>query len=68
MLGGGEDEMRSRLTATGLLALLLVAATMGGATAIIAQVRAAERSDPEGQSWPRGKRHDDASAAFCHLI
>lgn len=38
-----------------------------GPDAIIAQVRAAEHSDPDGQRWPRGKRHDDASAAFCRL-
>jgi hypothetical protein len=38
-----------------------------GPEAIIAQVRAAEGSDPDGQRWPRGKQHDDASAAFCHL-
>ena len=38
-----------------------------GPEAIITQVRAAEHSDPDGQRWPRGKRHDDASAAFCHL-
>ena len=38
-----------------------------GPDAIIEQVRAAERSDPDGQRWPRGKRHDDASAAYCHL-
>jgi hypothetical protein len=38
-----------------------------GPDAIIAQVRAAEHSDPDGQRWPRGKRHDDASAAFCQL-
>jgi hypothetical protein len=38
-----------------------------GPEAIIAQVRAAEHSDPEGQRWPRGKRHDDASVAFCRL-
>jgi hypothetical protein len=38
-----------------------------GPEAIIAQVRAAEGSDPDGQRWPRGKRHDDASAAFFHL-
>jgi hypothetical protein len=38
-----------------------------GPDAIIAQVRAAEGSDPDGQRWPRGKRHDDASVAFCHL-
>jgi hypothetical protein len=39
-----------------------------GPDAIIQQVRAAEDSDPDGRRWPRGKRHDDASAAFCHLI
>ena len=39
-----------------------------GPDAIIAQVRAAEQSDPDGRRWPRGKRHDDASAAFCHLV
>jgi len=38
-----------------------------GPDAIIAQVRVAESSDPDGRRWPRGKRHDDASAAFCHL-
>jgi hypothetical protein len=38
-----------------------------GPDAIIQQVRAAEHGDPDGQRWPRGKRHDDASAAFCHL-
>jgi hypothetical protein len=39
-----------------------------GPDAIIGQVRAAEDSDPDGRRWPRGKSHDDASAAFCHLI
>jgi hypothetical protein len=34
-----------------------------GPDAIIQQVRAAEASDPDGRRWPRGKRHDDASAA-----
>jgi len=38
-----------------------------GPDAIIQRVRAAEASDPDGRRWPRGKRHDDASAAFCHL-
>jgi hypothetical protein len=38
-----------------------------GPDAIIAQVRAAEHSDPDGRRWPRGKRHDDASVAFCRL-
>jgi hypothetical protein len=39
-----------------------------GPDAIIQQARAAEASDPDGRRWPRGKRHDDASAAFCHLV
>jgi hypothetical protein len=39
-----------------------------GPDAIIQQVRAAEDSDPDRRRWPRGKRHDDASAAYCHLI
>jgi hypothetical protein len=38
-----------------------------GPDAIIQQVRAAEDSDPDGRRWPRGKRHDDASAAYCRL-
>ena len=35
--------------------------------AIIQQIRAAEASDPDGQRWPRGKRHDDATAAYLVL-
>jgi hypothetical protein len=38
-----------------------------GPEAIIGQVRAAESSDPEGRRWPRGKRHDDASAVYLDL-
>ena len=38
--------------------------TEQGPDAIIDQVRAAEHSDPDGRRWPRGKRHDDASAAY----
>ena len=38
-----------------------------GPDAIIQRVRTAEASDPDGQRWPRGKRHDDATAAYCHL-
>ncbi len=38
-----------------------------GPDAIIQRVRAAEHSDPDGRRWPRGKRHDDASAGYCYL-
>jgi hypothetical protein len=36
-----------------------------GPAALIAQVRTAERSDPEGKRWPRGKNYDDATATYC---
>lgn len=38
-----------------------------GPAALIDRVRDAERSDPDNQRWPRIKRHDDATAAFCSL-
>jgi hypothetical protein len=38
-----------------------------GPEALVARVRLAEVSDPFGRRWPRGKRHDDASAAFCRF-
>ena len=38
-----------------------------GPDAIIQQVRTAEASDPDGRRWPRGKRHDDASAVYLAL-
>jgi hypothetical protein len=39
-------------------------AHLEGPSAIIDQVREAERSDPAGQRWPRGKSSDDATAAL----
>ena len=47
----------------GLLALLAAE----GPAELIARTRAAERSDPDGLRWPRGKRHDDATAAIVRL-
>ncbi|MEV4559882.1 integrase [Kitasatospora sp. NPDC049285] len=38
-----------------------------GPAELIAQVRAAERTDPDCLRWPRGKAHDDASALYAHL-
>jgi hypothetical protein len=40
-------------------------ARTAGPAAIIDQVRAAERSDPTGRRWPRGKSSDDATAAYA---
>lgn len=38
-----------------------------GTAALVARVRRAEQADPDGSAHPRGKRHDDASAAFAEL-
>jgi hypothetical protein len=37
----------------------------GGPDVLIDRTREAERSDPYGDRWPRGKRHDDATVAYC---
>jgi hypothetical protein len=34
---------------------------------LIDRVRAAERDDPRGERWPRGKVHDDATAVYVPL-
>lgn len=36
----------------------------GGPAEVIRQVRDAERTDPDGQRWPRGKISDDATAVY----
>jgi hypothetical protein len=38
-----------------------------GPGGLLRAVRDAERQDPEGQRWPRGKHHDDATAILCHF-
>lgn len=38
-----------------------------GPQALIDQVRAAERSDPRGERWPRGKAYDDATAVYASV-
>ena len=38
-----------------------------GPRALLDEVRAAERADPETRRYPRGKRHDDASVVFAQL-
>lgn len=44
---------------------LLTIARQDGPVAVIRMVREAERADPDGVLFPRGKRHDDAAAAYC---
>jgi len=38
-----------------------------GPAELIAQVRSAERADPDCARWPRGKAHDDASALYARI-
>ncbi|SHE51269.1 protein phosphatase 2C domain-containing protein [Streptoalloteichus hindustanus] len=46
---------------------LLACAERHGPEAVLDQVRAAEVSDPDGQRWPRAKRHDDQSLAVIRF-
>jgi hypothetical protein len=38
-----------------------------GPRGLVLRVRDAEREDPQGLRWPRGKRHDDATVALCQF-
>ena len=38
-----------------------------GPAALVDAVRACEKSDPDRARWPRGKVHDDATAAYCEF-
>jgi hypothetical protein len=46
---------------------LLTTLAKEGPTALLRQTRQAEHTDPTGQRWPRGKHHDDATAAYVAL-
>ncbi|UED84203.1 protein phosphatase 2C domain-containing protein [Streptomyces profundus] len=46
---------------------LLTALAERGPAAMIAEVRAAESADPEGEAHPRGKTHDDATGVIVGL-
>ncbi|MFD0854554.1 integrase, partial [Actinomadura adrarensis] len=66
LLSDGASRLADRfglLTWSGLLDVL----RGDGPDALIARTRAAERDDPDGRRWPRGKTHDDATAAFWPL-
>ena len=38
-----------------------------GPETLIGRLRDVERSDPDGQRWPRGGAHGDATAVVCHF-
>ncbi len=39
-----------------------------GSRYLINRVRAAEYDDPQGERWPRGKVHDDATAVYAPMV
>lgn len=41
--------------------------TTGGPSSLLSRVREMESSDQDGERWPRGKCHDDATAALAYL-
>ncbi len=66
LLSDGASRLADRFclaTWAGLGAIL----TGEGPAGLIRQVRAAEAADPEGERWPRGKIHDDATAVLWEL-
>lgn len=46
---------------------LLAHLESAGPADVIAHIRAAEATDPEGERWPRYKSSDDATAAVCQF-
>jgi hypothetical protein len=62
LLSDGASRLVDRFQLASWPELLHVLRT-GGPHELIRRVRAAEDSDPRGERWPRGKHHDDATAA-----
>ena len=46
---------------------VLALATDAGPAAVLAEVRDAERADPDGLRWPRPKRHDDQALVLVRF-
>ncbi|HEY3606082.1 MAG TPA: hypothetical protein VGL06_01200 [Pseudonocardiaceae bacterium] len=46
---------------------VLALATDAGPAAVLAEVRNAERADPDGLRWPRPKRHDDQALVLVRF-
>jgi hypothetical protein len=66
VLSDGATRLVDRFGLTDWPSFLDVLAEQGP-DAIIGRVRTAEHSDPDGRRWPRGKRHDDATAVYLVL-
>jgi hypothetical protein len=66
LLTDGATRLADMFGATGWAGLAALAADRGPA-ALIERTREVERTDPRAVRWPRGKVHDDATAAVCDL-
>ncbi|MFE9695001.1 protein phosphatase 2C domain-containing protein [Micromonospora sp. NPDC005806] len=64
LLSDGVSRLADRFNLTDWAGLLAILHDHGPAE-LIRRVRAAEDSDLPGNRWPRGKTHDDATAAYC---
>jgi hypothetical protein len=64
LLSDGASRLVDHVDLSTWPELVRLARTAGPA-AIIDQVCAAERGDPAGRRWPRGKSSDDATAAYA---
>jgi Protein phosphatase 2C len=65
LLSDGASRLVDRFGLATWQAALKTLDTLGPEE-LLRQVRAAERSDPNGRRWPRGKAYDDAAVAYCH--
>ena len=62
-LSDGASRLADRFAVLSWPELLKLLGDSGPA-GVIARTREAENADPDGQRWPRGKSHDDATAAY----
>jgi hypothetical protein len=63
LLSDGATRLTDHFGLIGWPALAAVIRSAGPA-ALISDTREAERADPDGQRWPRTKRHDDATVLW----
>jgi hypothetical protein len=66
LLSDGASRIADRFALTDWAGITRVLADSGPAE-LLERNRAAERDDPDGSRWPRGKIHDDATAAYVVL-
>lgn len=64
LLSDGASRTADHFHLTDWPGLLATLAT-DGPHALLCHTRDAENSDPTGERWPRGKHHDDATAAYA---